>query len=35
MDCSLREILRKEQPIAPRNAFVGPIRTKKSPEFLT
>ena len=29
MDCSLREALRKEQSIAPKNAFSGHIRTKK------
>ena len=35
MDCSLREALRKEQSIAPKNAFFGPIRTRKRPKFLT
>ena len=35
MDCSLREDSRKEQSIAPKNAFFGPIRTKKRPKFLT
>ena len=35
MDCSLREASRKEQSIAPREAFFGPIRTKKRPNFLT
>ena len=35
MDCSLREALRKEQSIAPKKAFFGPIRTKKRPKFLT
>ena len=34
MDCSLREALRKEQSIAPKKAFLGPIRTKKRPKFL-
>ena len=29
MDCSLREASRKEQSIAPKNAFFGPIRTRK------
>ena len=29
MDCSLRESLRKEHSIAPKNAFFGPIGTKK------
>ena len=35
MDCSLREALRKEQSIAPKKAFFGPMRTKKRPKFLT
>ena len=35
MDCSLHEISRKEQFIAPKNAFYGLIRTKKWPRFLT
>ena len=35
MDCSLREALRKEESIAPRNALFGPIRTEKRPNFLT
>ena len=35
MDCSLREASRKEQSVAPKNAFFGPIRTKKRPKFLT
>ena len=35
MDCSLREASRKEQPIAPKKAFFGPIRIKKRPKFLT
>ena len=35
MDCSLRKASRKEQPIAPKNAFFGPIRTKKRPKLLT
>ena len=35
MDCSLREASRKEQSIAPKNAFFGPIRTKERPKFLT
>ena len=35
MDCSLREASRKEQSIAPKIAFFGPIRTKKRPKFLT
>ena len=34
MDCSLREASRKEQSIAPKKAFFGPIRTKKGPKFL-
>ena len=34
MDCSLREALRKEQCIAPKKAFFGPIRTKKRPNSL-
>ena len=29
MDCSLREATRKEQSIAPQNAFSRPIRMKK------
>ena len=29
MDCSLREASRKEQSIAPKNAFFGPIRVRK------
>ena len=35
MDCSLREASRKEQSIAPRKAFLGRIRTKKRPKFIT
>ena len=35
MDCSLRKALRKEQSIAPENAFFGPIRTRKWPKYLT
>ena len=35
MDCSLREASRKEQSIARKKAFFGPIRTKKRPKFLT
>ena len=35
MDCFLREAWRKKQSIAPKNAFVGPIRTTKRPKFLT
>ena len=35
MDCSLREASRKEQSIAPKKAFLGPIRTKRRPKFLT
>ena len=35
MDCSLREASRKEQSIALKNAFFGPIRTRKRPKFLT
>ena len=35
MDCSLREVSRKEQSFAPKKAFFGPIRTKKRPKFLT
>ena len=35
MDCSLREASRKEQSIAPKNAFCGPIRTRKVSKFLT
>ena len=35
MDCSLREALRKEQSIARKTAFFGPIRTNKRPKFLT
>ena len=35
MDCSLRKASRKEQSIAPKIAFFGPIRTKKRPKFLT
>ena len=35
MDCSLRKASRKEQCIAPKKAFFGPIRTKKRPKFLT
>ena len=31
MDCSLRKVLRKEQSIAPKNPFFGPIRTKRGP----
>ena len=29
MDCSLRRASRKEQSIAPKHAFFGPIRTRK------
>ena len=35
LDCSMREALRKEQSIAPKKEFLGPIRTKKRPKFLT
>ena len=35
MDCSLREASQKEQSIAPKKTFFGPIRTKKRPKFLT
>ena len=35
MDCSLHEASRKEQSIAQKNAFFGPIRTKERPKFLT
>ena len=35
MDCSLREASRKEQSVAPNNAFFGPISAKKRPKFLT
>ena len=35
MDCSLCEASCKERPIAPKNAFFGPIRTKKGPKFQT
>ena len=35
MDCSLREASRREQSIAPKKAFLGPMRTKKRPKFLT
>ena len=35
MDCSLREASRKEQSIAPKKAFFGPMRTKKRLKFLT
>ena len=35
MDCSLREATRKQQSIAPKKAFFGPIRTRKRPKFLT
>ena len=35
MDCSLREASCKEQSIAPKNAFFGPIRPQKRPQFLT
>ena len=35
MDCSLREAPRKKQSIAPKNAFFGPIRTKKGAKCLT
>ena len=34
MDCSLREASRKEQAIAPKKAFLGPMRTQKRPKFL-
>ena len=30
MDCSMREASHKELSIAPKNAFFGPIGTKKS-----
>ena len=33
MDCSLRGTSRKEQSIAPKNAFCGPIRTGKRPKL--
>ena len=33
MDCSLREASRNEQPIAPKEAFLGPVRTKKNPKI--
>ena len=35
MERSLREASRKEQYIAPKKAFFGPMRTKKRPKFLT
>ena len=35
MDCSLREASRKEESIAPKKAFFGPMRTKERPKFLT
>ena len=35
MDCFLREASRKEQSIAPKNEFFGPIRTKRRLSFLT
>ena len=35
MDCSLREASRKKQSIAPKKAFFGPVRTKKTPKLLT
>ena len=35
MDCSFREASRKEQSIAPRKAFFGPMRTNDRPKFLT
>ena len=34
MACSLREPSRKEQSIAPKNAFFGPIGTKKRAKIL-
>ena len=34
MDCSLREASRKEQSIAPKKAFLGPMRTNKRPNSL-
>ena len=34
MDCSLRTASRKEQAIAPKKAFFGPIKTKKRPNSL-
>ena len=33
MDCSLREALCMEQSIAPKNAFFGPMGTKKRSEI--
>ena len=35
MDCSLREASRKEQSIAPKKAFFGPMRTKKRRKIIT
>ena len=35
MDCFLRGASRKERSIARKNAFFGPIRTRKRPKFLT
>ena len=35
MDCSLRKASRKEQSIAPKNSFFGPIRTKIGSPFVT
>ena len=35
MNCSLCAASRKEQSIAPKKAFCGPMRTKKRPKFLT
>ena len=35
MDCSLREASPKDQSMAPKNAFFGPIRSTKGPKFLT
>ena len=35
MDCSLREASRKEQSIASKRAFFGPMRTKERPKFFT
>ena len=35
MDCSLRKASRKEQSSAPKKAFLGAMRTKERPKFLT
>ena len=35
MDCSFRAASRREQSIAQKKAFFGPITTKKRPKFLT